>query len=71
MTDKTKNRLVAKLEKSSWSSIAKETIVEIERLESENESLRQEDNRNKEKIAALQNEVGDLTTRIQKIKGLM
>lgn len=65
------NALVVKLKKSSWSSIAKETIVEIERLEGDNESLRQEDNRSKSKIAAMQNEIGDLTTRIAKIKGLM
>ena len=68
---KVENNLVVKLKKSSWSSIAKETIAEIERLEADNESLRQEDNRNKAKLAAMQNEVADLTARIQKIKGLM
>ncbi len=71
MPKSTENALVVKLKKSSWSSIAKETIVEIERLEGDNESLRQEDNRSKSKIAAMQNEIGDLTTRIAKIKGLM
>jgi len=71
VAQKTENALVVKLKKSSWSSIAKETIIEIERLESDNESLRQEDNRNKAKIASLQNAVGDLETRINKIKGMV
>ena len=65
------NPLIEKLKKSSWSSIAKETIQELERLESANASLHKENTMMENEIAVLRHEKAELEGKLTRIKGMM
>lgn len=65
------NPLVEKLKKSSWSSIAKETIDEIERLEAENRGLQKQVANLENELAVIRHEKADLEGKFARIKGLV
>jgi phage shock protein A len=66
------SKLTEKLKKSgAWSSIAKETIAEIETLEATVKRLEESDAPQKRQIKELDEEVTQLKIKIRKIKELL
>lgn len=69
MAEHQENPLVEKLKKSSWSSIAKETIIEIERLEASNKALLRREAELENELTIAQVQIRDYQGKLAKIKG--